>query len=274
MPDNLEGNVAGQDAVDQAIATVETEIKEAEDQKETSSEVKDSENKTSDESGFVPFPEKAKNAIKYRDRKYRQARAQLEQRNQELESLRSELEKLRQSAPEKQGPKEDDYETYADFIKASAIHEMEKKMEAAEKARSDKQGETVQDKQKEQFVQARVQDIAQKAKSYIGQIPDFQKVVQDNVAIIRSFPKEVQEAFYNPQIDASLAFYNLAKTGELSNLGYMSRDEALITLARAQNQPKPQTKAPKPMESLRGVGSSNAGNLANDPNAMRKWLNS
>jgi len=221
------------------------------------------------EDTFVPFPKKAQNAITRRDRQIGKQRAQLAQLQAELDRLNT----TNKPKSKDTAPNENDYDTYGDFIQAKTLHAVKEEMAANDKARLEQQQSDAQLAQHTQHKTERLQAIGTKAQEHAKNYPDFAQVVDGNAAFLDTLAPEIQQAFLNPQIDAALAFYNLAKTGRLDDLGNMSRDEALIYLYQAQTITKPTTKAPAPLRKpAAGTGSSSLGDLANDPNAMRKWL--
>ena len=259
-----------EESVEAAVETVGSEApNEAVEQNTTTTDAPESTDQTAQNDDFVPFPKKAQNALARRDRQIKKMHAQLAQYQTEMENLRK---SIQQGAPEDKGPKESDFETYGEFLKAQTLWEVKKEMAESQKAASEKMQSEQQNAAKAHFVEQRVQAIAVKSQEYAKKFPDFLQVAQANAAFLDALPTEVQEAFYNPRIDAALAFYNLAKAGRLDDIADMSRDEALILLAQAQSLPAPTTKAPAPMKAASGTGSPVNGDLANDPTAMRKWL--
>jgi len=221
----------------------------------------------------VPFPKKARNAISYRDKKIAKLQSQL-----------NEFKQAQEKQPEQQGaqdsaPKEEDFETYSDFLEAKILHKM-KQGQAQEQQPQAQQQQPEQDPQVLQMRQQKEQSMMQQAQQYAQKIPDYAQVVEQNAEVLDYMPQEIQDAFYEAD-DAALAFYNLAKSGDLYTLAEMTPYRAAMVIAQAQQQPntpqQPQAPQHKPMKGVGGANSQASTGLnaiKNDPDKLMKWLNS
>ena len=228
------------------IENAETEV-ETNEAPEPTEETKEegSEDDTNQGEQDVPFPKKAKNAISYRDKQIAKARAQY----RELEAKYQELAAQQQPTKEDSSPREENYESYSDFLEAKILHKI--------KSEQAQQQQPQQDVAGAQYKAQREQEITVKAQEYMKSIPDYQEVFQENADIVDYLPAEIQQVFYDAD-DAALAFYNLAKSGELVNLAEMSPTLAAMKIAQAQVKPVQRPVAPKhqPMQGAKGTGRS------------------
>ncbi len=206
----------------------------------------------------VPFPKKAKNAISYRDKQIAKARAQY----RELEAKYNELMAQQQPANEDSSPREENYESYSDYLEAKVLHKI--------KSEQAQQQQPKEDTAKAQYNAQREQEISVKAQEYMKSIPDYAEVFQENADIIDYLPAEIQQVFYDAD-DAALAFYNLAKSGELVNLAEMSPTLAAMKIAQAQ-VPVQRPVLPKhqPMQGAKGTGRSGKSLVDMTPDEIAK----
>lgn len=227
---------------------VEEVTKEPQEDDKPSEQADDTEDNT-------PFPKKAVNAISRRDKIIAKERAEKAAMAAELERFRS----TSQAQPQKQSvsndsPKEDDFETYGEFLEAKVLHKIKTEQAADAKATQDKQVS-----QQEQMWQAqREQEIVTKVNAHKDSVPDFANVIEANADIADEFPPHIERAFLEAD-DAAMAFYNLAKDGKLEALLTMSPYKAMMEIAKAQ-EPRQSLKrvsnAPQPISSASGKGNS------------------
>lgn len=204
----------------------------------------------------VVFPKKAVNAISRRDKIIAKERAEKAALLAEVERYRSQLQATPQNNPQptNDAPKEDDFENYADYLKADILHKIKQEQAGQEQQNTKRQQEI----QYQQWEEQRTQEIALKAETHKAEIPDFSQVVEENADYLDVLPPLIQQAFLEAD-DASLAFYNLAKEGKLEALATMSPYRAAMEIAIAQTK-KPQlnkvTNAPNPIKGVQGRGST------------------
>lgn len=205
----------------------------------------------------TPFPKKAVNALSRRDRTI----AKLKAENHRLMNQ----EKIQPEAPN-ETPKEDDFETYGEFISATNKFDMDKRFADYEK----KQGETKQSEQNDQWIAERAEAVSKQADKAIAEIPDYMDVLEQNNDIIDVLPPEVQNLFLETE-NAPLAFYTMAKDGSLEGLMSMSPMQAAVAIGRAAERgsspaPVKISKAPAPMKASAGSGdnSNNPVNMSPD----------
>lgn len=209
-----------------------------------------------DKSEDVPFPKKAVNAISRRDKQIGKMRA-------EMAALQAEVAKYtqNQAQPPKShnvvnegSPKEEDFETYGDFLEAKLLHKIKQEQATQDKSKK----EQALSAQKQEWVNQREQEIVSKVEGHKGAIPDFVQVIETYADIADEFPEYIVQAFYEAD-DAPLAFYNLAKDGKLEALSSMSPYRAAMEIALAQNKKSPVlnrvSNAPAPISAAKGSGS-------------------
>lgn len=216
----------------------------------------------------IPFPKKAVNALSRRDKQIGKLQAQLAAERAELAKYRE------QAAKTPQEPKEEAYDNYGEFLEAKARMKFEQ-----EQSQKNKQlEEQATQQQKEAWVSERSDYAIEKAKSAIESIPDYKQLFMENADILQSLPKHVEEAFYEAD-EPALAFYALAKEGKLDALLNMSPARVALEIGRAElrgealSKAKPVTKAPTPIQGLKGTGNSTKTINENSTwEELDKWL--
>lgn len=215
--------------------------------------------------GGDDWPKTARTAVRNRDRRI----GNLYKRIRELEEAAQQAQPQQQ--PETGAPKEDDFDNYADFIKAQAVYEVTQILEKEKGAKMQPADElTVQE---QQYIAHKQQETATKSAEYARTIPDYQEVVSDNAELINSLPKEIQRIFFDAQ-DTALATYNLAKSGELADLLFMTPTQAAMKIAQAQVAPQltppPQPKH-KPMQGAKGTASVRSDDALSGKELLNKY---
>lgn len=216
----------------------------------------------------VPFPKKAVNALSRRDKQIGKLQAQ-------LAADRAELAKYREvQKPVDNSPKEQSFDNYGEFLKAVARHEA--KQELSQNAEQQKkQTVTAQD---EAWHVERTEYTTNKAKQAMDTIPDYKQLFMENADILQSLPPHIERAFYESD-SPELAFYALAKEGKLDALLDMSPQRAAIEIGKAEvrgealSKAKQITKAPAPIEGLRGTGSSSKTLETMSSKELLEWVN-
>jgi len=246
----------------QPIETINNEITETTEapKEETSPEPSEPED--------VPFPKKAVNALSRRDKQIGKLQAQ-------LAAERAELARFREQSKQTHVPNMDDFENYGDYVKANAFHEFEQKQSQLQK----QQEEQAKTASEQQWYQERISQITTKVHDAFKTIPDYEQLTIENRDILESLPKHVERAFYELD-EPTLAFYALAKEGRLEGLASLSPERMAIELGKAEmrgaslSKARPITKAPNPIEGLKGGGNPNktisAESSAKD---LLKWVN-
>jgi hypothetical protein len=208
----------------------------------------------------VTFPKKAINALSRRDRTIGKLRAQSYEKDSRIAALEAQIAQYSNSAAttskqphvSQNAPKEEDFDNYGDYLKASIRHDLAQ--EQASKAQEQKSVES--DAKIQEWVAMRETEIAQSMDTHKTAIPDFEQVVAAHVDIADEFPPAIAQAFYEAD-DPALAFYNLAKEGKLEQLSTMSPYRAAMEIAKAQSKKPVVNKvssAPDPIKAPVGVG--------------------
>lgn len=199
----------------------------------------------------VPFPKKAVNALSRRDKQIGKLQAQLAAERAELAKYRE------QQAKAPQLPSEESFDNYGEYLKAKNRAEFEQ--EQSEKTRQQQERQLSQ--QREQWIAERTDYAIDKAQKAIQSIPEYKQLLVENADIVNSFPDHVANAFYEAD-EPALAFLALAKEGKLDALLQMSPSRVAIEIGKAEirgealSKAKPVTKAPAPLEGLKGTGGS------------------
>ncbi len=219
------------------------------------------------ESEDVPFPKKAVNALSRRDKQIGKLQAQ-------LAADRAELAKFREAkSPANNSPTEDGFDNYGEYLKAVARHEAQQEFSQNSK----KQEEAATTAQQEAWQAERTDYITNRAKEALETIPDYKQLFMENADILQSLPPHIEKAFYESDAP-ELAFYALAKEGKLDSLFEMSPGRAAIEIGKAEmrgealSKAKQITKAPAPLERLKGTGSSNKSLETMSSQDLLKWL--
>ncbi len=249
-------DIVDQVLADAAISDPAPKQDQAPAAKETATEAEKVEPQEADNSeADVPFPKKAINALSRRDKQIGKLRAQEQYLRQELAKYQEQAQKPKSgNSPEAyDGPVEDDFETYGEFIKAVAKHEARKELaQGAEQNQKSQQSAQI-----DAWKSEREQFVADKANELIAENPEYQDLVLENADLLDSFPEHLEHAFLEAD-NGALAFVVLAKEGKLESLMSMSPAKAIMEIGRAQdrgiNQAKPKqiSKAPPIISSAKG----------------------
>lgn len=246
--------------------TEETVVEEA--QETATEEVQEHETKESDD---VVFPRKAINAISRRDKQIGKLQAQLAAERAALQALREKA----TTTQDQDAPNEDNFDNYGDYIKALARHELKQETsQEAAKAQEAKLAET-----EAKWLDERSNYTIQKAQEAAKLIPNLQQMVIENEDVVAGFHPYIERAFLEAD-EPAMAFYALAKEGRLEEIANMSPAKAAIEIGKAEvrgleyTKQRPVTKAPAPIASLKGTGSTGKTLDSMNSKELLKWLES
>ncbi len=223
-----------------------------------------------------PEPEKAwdkktANAFAHEKGKTAKWRTTAQQERQRAEAAETELTKLRgQSAPQKTEsmspaktgiPTKLDVSKYTDtlkYIEDRAEEIADYKMDAKFSERDSKDKETRTAAESHEWEQERIAAIDTEFADFSKEYPDVETTLKEHEAVVRAFSPQLKQALLGAD-KPTLAAYNLAKSGKLDELPHMSLVDAKVEIRIAQlNAPaKPQSKAPKPLQTPRGSTQTN-----------------
>lgn len=233
-------------------AALDTEIETAASEPVSESDAQSQDDAKADED-MVVFPKKAINALAHRDRKIGKLKAEQAALRAELEQYRSSQATNQKTSPQQtqEGPREEDFDSYGDFLIARAKFELKQE----QKGEESKKQHTEYEVKKAQWVAEREQFIATKVIEHKKSIPDFETIVNESADIADELPEYIVNAFYEAD-DGAMAFYNLAKQGKLEELATMSPYKAAMVIARAQDAHvfQQKTQSPRPMAPAKGTG--------------------
>lgn len=180
--------------------------------------------------------------------------AKLRRELRELREFKANLEtKQTQPAPAKDdAPKEEDFDSFLDFVKATAKYEA--KQELAQAKPPEPQQPQVDPKRVE-----RIQQIAQQEQDFAKRTPEYTQLYEQHGAFMENMPQHVAEAFLEAD-DAITAIYALMKEGKLYDLEDMSPSRMAMEIGKAEERGKSYintvirtTNAPPPITPLKGT---------------------
>lgn len=224
----------------------------------------------------VVFPKKAVNAISRRDKQIGKLRAEIAQRD-------AELARFRQSEPRQEvkqsGPREEDYDNYADYLEAKLEAKLEQKWSQTQAKQTQEYQKTQQQAQEIAWKQEREDYVAEKASEVVKVYPALSEIVQEYADVLDSFPPHIEQVWLEAD-NAPLALIALANEGKLEALAHMSPAKAAMEIAKAEirgeqiAKTKPITKAPAPMASVKGSGSGPKALDDMSWDELKKWQRS
>lgn len=216
------------------------------------------------------WPKKAENAVS-------RLKAQRAKLQQQRDDLRRETQYLRTQLEGNQPPKElkeDEFDSYADFLLAKA----ELKMGEKQTAQVNERLSNLQQQDKQLFLEERAVSFDSKLSELKAVTADYSQVETYAEPIVASFPQELKEGILALD-NAPKALYNLAKAGRLESLAYMPTAAALAEVVQAQYrevvgaiQKKTITSAPKPLKAVSGTGKRNTELHEKTGDQILEWL--
>lgn len=238
--------------------------------------------KQGNESQEEVFPKKAVNAISRRDKQIGKLRAEKYQVLNEVEQLRQQLNQYQQkpnnSSPASDAPDINQFANYDEYNRAVAKYEARKTY--AEESQKTQQSQSQSNRRAwEEERDNHIDENAVKVKEVFS---DFDHVVQENIDLLSNIAPHVKEAIRESD-NGAFALYNLAKDGVLEQLNGMSPAKVAMMVARAEDKAlgmsktKQSTKAPAPLQSVKGTAPSRPqllDQLGNDPDKILAWLKS
>lgn len=273
---DIENQAIETEVVEQPIETTEeTKVEEkqpAEDQKETD----EIENDDDDADDDTPFPKKATRALERRNKKINKLRSEkfeLEQRLREFE-LNNQNKQVQQWQPNSGAePKEDDFENYADYLKALGAYEVRQ-----EYAQREQQSQFERELQSQtNWVNDNVKRVDARVAQAVETIPDLNGLYLENQDVIEGYSDATKYAFLEAE-RPELAFYAFAKEGRLEELDSYSPTRLAREIALAEirgeklSKNRPISKAPAPIKPLK-TGGTRAKSLSDmSPTELLEYL--
>lgn len=206
----------------------------------------------------VAFPKKAVNAISRRDKKIGELRAREQQLRAELEKFQSQAQQKNDQPKKSDGPQEDEFDNYGDFLKAVARYEARQELAQGQQ----KPEQTPQpDIQEQVWVAQREAILLPQIDAAVKDIPGFQEVLAEYADVIEAMPKHLEHAFLECE-NLPAAVMALEKEGKLEALLTMSPARAAMEIAKAEMsgvellKAKPITNAPTPMTPNKGTATA------------------
>ncbi len=216
----------------------------------------------------TPFPKKAVNAISRRDKQIGKLQA-------ERAALNAELTRFREQTAQHSNnpPKESDFDNYGELLKAQHRHEWQQEQAAREL----QQREQYTTQQEQQWFSQREQEVLSKAQELKTQVPDFLGLLNEYSDVLSEVPPQIERLLYEAD-SPEVALYALAKEGRLEEVLAMSPARVAIELGKAEIRgealikQKQVTKAPAPIEGLKGTGGSSKTLESMNSQDLLKWL--
>ena len=203
------------------------------------------------------FPKKAERALERRNKKINKQRTQIAELERELQEYRNQT-RVEQTQNVPDGlvkPSEDDFEDYADFLKAEGKYEAQLEYAKVEVETQRKQ----EIESQREWVQVRAKQIDERAAEAVKNIPELNGLYQENQDIIEGYSDATKIAFLEAE-KPEMAFYALAREGKLESLDSMTPTQVARTIAFAEvrgeelSKTRPQSQAPAPIKPAKGGG--------------------
>lgn len=268
--------VAPEPAKVEPVAQTETpEVKEQEPENKTE-ETQDISKKPDSELTAEQLRKREANRLSHMKSKL----AKLTRENREMQAKLATPQPEKAAAPTNDGrPKEEDYQTYSDYIKAEARWEAREALKQELAERDKKTSEVTQNNEVNAKKLQRIQEIATQEQEFAKSNPEYTALYNEHADFMNNLPQTVAEALLEAD-NASLALFALMKEGRLEALEDMSpyklsmeigkaelRGESYLTQRKVSN-------APTPMEAARGTGSASKSLADKSVEELLKQFNS
>jgi hypothetical protein len=218
----------------QEAALIENDEVDVDEDNETDEiDSEESDDDTDEEGDETKAPKKVLRALERRNKKINRLRAENAELKQSLASYNQQAEQkqvVTKSIPDGlEMPQEDDFEDYAEYLKA--VGKFEVRQEYAQKeAQSTFEREMAS---QQQWVQQRAAQVDVRAAAAAKNIPELEGLYRENQDIIEGYSNAVKMAFL--EADApEMAFYALAQEGRLEELDGMSPTRVAREIALAE----------------------------------------
>lgn len=223
------------------------------------------------------WPKKAVNALSRQKKENNKLRAEMRQMRSQYEQMHKQMQEFMgggNNRKEDNSPKESDFESVLDYLKAQAAHESRK---AAEEIIKSQQAKSFEDSRKAQTIAERESHLQSKSAEMAKKVPDYVEVMQENYDVLLSAPEHISEMIASMP-DPALVTYNLLKSGEFENLYSMHPNLAAVKIMNSQSAPaiKKASQAPKPISGARGAGGGSGGKPITEMSGeeLKKWVRS
>jgi hypothetical protein len=263
----------------QEAASIENDEVDVDEDNETNEIDSDENDDDTDEEGDeTKAPKKVLRALERRNKKINRLRAEKAALEQKLASYNQQAEQkqvVTKSIPDGlEMPQEDDFEDYAEYLKA--VGKFEVRQEYAQKeAQSTFEREMAS---QQQWVQQRAAQVDVRAAEAAKNIPELEGLYRENQDIIEGYSNAVKMAFL--EADApEMAFYALAQEGRLEELDGMSPTRVAREIALAEirgeklSKTRPQSKAPAPIKPAKATGTRRKNLDDMEPSELIAYLN-
>jgi hypothetical protein len=263
----------------QEAAPIENDEVDVDEDNETDEiDSDESDDDTDEEGDETKAPKKVLRALERRNKKINRLRAENAELKQSLASYNQQAEQkqvVTKSIPDGlEMPQEDDFEDYAEYLKA--VGKFEVRQEYAQKeAQSTFEREMAS---QQQWVQQRAAQVDVRAAEAAKNIPELEGLYRENQDIIEGYSNAVKMAFL--EADApEMAFYALAQEGRLEELDGMSPTRVAREIALAEirgeklAKTRPQSKAPAPIKPAKATGTRRKNLDDMEPSELIAYLN-
>lgn len=254
-------------------APAQPETKDAPEETPTGTEVETPEPAASDEDKPEEmFPKKAVNALSRRDKQIGKLKAEKQQMRQELEELRQKA--APKAEVKDESPKEDDFETYGEYLRAEARFAAKQELRETQK----QQTETKAKADADEWEEDRRIAIEENHQEALKTFSDFKTLLDDNsddkgqISLSPAARRALLESD-----NGAFALHSILKNGALDELNQLSATKAAMLVARHEDKAiaaskKQTTKAPTPMTPSKGVASNSKSLDRMSPDELHKWV--
>lgn len=266
-------------AVDELVGESQTEQEQPNEEVQEEAQQEGSQEEAEQETEKPdPWPKSAENALSRLKKQRSRYQAENAELRSSLDQIKAEIQSLKNPAP--QAPREEDYETFEDFLMAKFEHKQGSQQEKPQE-KSLSQEEIFKQAQEQFHYQERMKTMSEQAAKAAETIPEYAQLHAEYSDVMEDLPEGTVKAFLDLN-NAPAAFYALAKEGKVEFLSSMPPVQAAMELARAevrgeqmiQSRKSQQTKAPPPMKGVRGATAvgENIDQMSGDAilNAIRK----
>lgn len=224
-----------------------------------------------------PWPKAAENALSRAKRNTAKYKAQYQELQARHSDLEARLAKLENPAPKE--PREEDYDTYGDFIKAYARFNPNGAQNEQPQEKPLSRDEAIQQAREQLELQKRIDDSSKIADKLMAEVPEYKAMYAEYSDIFEDIPVGTRHALLSLE-NPPAAFYALAKEGLIEQLPNLPPMQATIVLARAEVRGEQMiaarkshtTKAPTPMKGVNGSGSSKSMSDMTPDEIIKKYI--
>lgn len=185
----------------------------------------------------------------------------IDNQRSKIRALETEMQQLRSTIGQnkKPAPQMEQFDSVLDYVKADSAHLMEQKFTEQQ------QQQQLSALEQQQLALRAQQDeqLGSEVAELVASNAEAKAILTKNLPVIQAMPKHIEDLLYEID-DAPSAIYALSREGRLQDIYYMNPYVAAAELVQAQNRGQqylekaaaPQKQPPKPLDGLKGRGTS------------------